>query len=217
MNLAQVTPAKLGRFSSMIEGDNPRPVYDTIIDEVMDCVLAPTLGSILPFWLLAIPRVPTVNFLHWSKITGHSPSEMVAAFLCKHEIASTRVIWFEHGPMELGSPLGCGVDQAHIHIIIDSPFCLAELVGLAVDRSNVTWAEHRDDPYSVIDSHSSYIVLGSSTESFVARNVEVLGSQFIRRVIAELLGTPNDWDYKTNPFVQNAYRTVQSFIPVNRQ
>src|ERR1700694_1921574 len=45
-----------GRFATLLSAEAcVRPVYDQILTEFSDCVVTPTLGSILPFWLLIIP------------------------------------------------------------------------------------------------------------------------------------------------------------------
>lgn len=104
-------PPNIGRFAGLLaEGVCPRPSYDEVLLETHGCAVTPTLGSILRNWLLVIPRSPAINFARWQAATGVQPCDPIQAILAKHGIASNRVIWFEHGPSEGGTDVGCGVD-----------------------------------------------------------------------------------------------------------
>lgn len=48
-------------------------------------------------------------------------------------------------------------------------------------------------------------------QAVVAQNVESVGSQFFRRVIAELIHQPNAWDYRTHPHLDNVRETIRTF------
>src|SRR5215831_5245275 len=123
------------RFATLLaEGPCLRPVYDEILMEANDCVVSPTLGSILPNWLLLVPRVAAVNFARFSATSGVQPSELIRSVLKRWRITEDRAIWFEHGASEVGSTLGCGIDQAHLHLIIDAPFSF-DLFAYEVSKS----------------------------------------------------------------------------------
>jgi hypothetical protein len=58
-----------------------RAAYDQVLLETHDCVVAPTLGSIVPNWLLIVPRRPAVNFRVWQAATRMDPVWLVGEIL----------------------------------------------------------------------------------------------------------------------------------------
>ena len=45
------------RFANILSDACPRPLYDTVLRDTGAMVVTPTLGSIIPNWILAIPRL----------------------------------------------------------------------------------------------------------------------------------------------------------------
>jgi ATP adenylyltransferase len=201
------------RFEALLEGRKCTPtVYDQILMETHGCVVTPTLGSILPNWLLVVPRSPTINFAQWQDIGGAGPSEVVTALLAKHDIDVSRAIWFEHGPPCAGSALGCGVDQAHLHVIIDAPFTFEDFISEAERASAFEWAAGKPTTvHGSIDPDVSYLFAAWTDRAIVAQNVESVGSQFFRRVIANLVRKPGEWNYRSHPHLGNVHVTIRRF------
>src|ERR1700688_4393165 len=97
------------RFRDLLCGQNfERASYNKVLLEAYDCVVAPTLGSIIPNWLLVVPRIPVISFRKWQSITRMDPVWLVGEILAKLEIEAKQVLWFEHGPSGEGSQVGCG-------------------------------------------------------------------------------------------------------------
>jgi ATP adenylyltransferase len=212
-NRRQIPAAKPPRFASIFTATGcPRPLYDEVLFEVDGCVVTPTLGSILPHWLLVIPPQPVANFAQWRMATGTEPHDLVRSVLAKRSIANSRAIWFEHGPAHHGSPLSCGVDHAHLHVIIDAPFTFQEFISATTAAANITWkARSVEAIYSTISAGNSYLIAGTSDCGFFSEHVDSVGSQFFRRIIAALTGQPHSWDYKTHPHIDNIRKTIQAF------
>jgi hypothetical protein len=209
---AGVSP-DIGRFSSLLAaGSCPRPLYDEVLFETHGCVVTPTLGSILPKWLLVIPRKPVINFALWQAACGVSPYAPVQTILAKHGIADNRAIWFEHGPSEAGSSLGCGVDQAHLHIVVDAPFSFQDFISRAMAASQIKWqSTSAYAAHSSVGLEQSYLIAASADRAAVANNVESVGSQFFRRVIADLVQQADAWNYRTHPHFANVRETIRTF------
>jgi hypothetical protein len=108
--------------------------------------------------------------------------------------------------------LGCGVDQAHLHVVIDAPFSFETFISKAKSLSALEWERHAShDPYSVIRPNRSYLLASSNGASCITQQVEGVGSQFFRRVIAHLIAMPEEWDYKSHAHPANVQRTVSAF------
>lgn len=116
------------RFATLL-GDRRRgsEIYDQPLLETDSWVVAPTLGAIVPNWLIALPRHASLNFKSWQQATGHNPAEIVARVCAHLDLSVEQVLWFEHGPRDVGTVVGCGIDYAHLHILFDLDFTLDAL------------------------------------------------------------------------------------------
>ncbi|TPI34075.1 hypothetical protein FJW08_04965 [Mesorhizobium sp. B3-2-1] len=205
------------RFSSLLSAARfPRAAYDQIIFETQECVVCPTLGSILPNWLLVVPRRPVINFAQWQAETGCLVGDVVNTIAREFELRHDRIVWFEHGPSELGSLVGCGVDWAHLHILVDAPFSLSEMVAKSGETQPLDWRFfNASELYEMVDRSKSYLLVGSGNAGHLAQDVEHVGSQFLRRVIAELVGLNDEWNYRTSGHLANVQETLMRFPSKN--
>jgi ATP adenylyltransferase len=195
--------------------DCPKPIYDEILFEVDGCVVTPTLGSIVPNWLLIVPRSRVLNFAQWSVATRQSPLNLIKKVIDRRGPAE-RIVWFEHGPAQSGSVVGCGVDQAHLHVIFDAPFSAADLTTGATENSVLDWfSVSANSAYSNLQGQRSYLVVGSPEIAAYAQDVECVGSQFFRRLIACLSNQEDAWNYRTHPHLANVRETVRSYRTIN--
>jgi ATP adenylyltransferase len=202
-----------GRFAGLFAGTaNERPSYDQPIFETTDCVVVPTLGSILPGWLLVVPCRPAGNFREWSESKHRDATKVIDEVLDGLKVAPERVIWFEHGPSASGSVVGCGIDYAHIHILVDPPFSFDKFVSSVFAASALPWRTSAViEAYRSIDTGSSYFIAGSEHRAVIAEQVESAGSQFFRRVIAQLADKPAQWNYNDYPHLNNVQATISAF------
>jgi hypothetical protein len=132
--------------------------------------------------------------------------------LQKLQVKPERAIWFEHGASENGTPVGCGVDQAHLHVIVDSPFSFSDFASLAIDASDRGWqVAPAEKAYATIPTGSSYLLAGSCEKAILLQDVEGLGPQFFRRIVAHLSQRPDEWNYRQHPHLGNVKKTIQEF------
>jgi len=201
------------RFRELLCGHNhEQAAYNRLLLETHECVVAPTLGSIVPNWLLIVPRLSVVSFRQWQAITCMNPVWLVGEILSELEIEAEQAIWFEHGPSAEGSPVGCGIDHAHLHLLVDAPFSFDQMVSSAAKNSRVEWRRSTSwEAYDSISAESSYLVGGTPVEAVFAEHVESVGSQFYRRVVARLAGKPHQWNYRTHAHLENVRRTISAF------
>jgi ATP adenylyltransferase len=202
-----------GRFATALSvSRSARHPYDEVLLELSGCAVTPTLGSILPYWLLVIPRALALNFVEWRSLTGIEPQRIVADLLAECDIEGDRAIWFEHGASARASAIGCGTDHAHLHVIIDAPFSFDEFVSTARDAARVPWkAQEAVRAHRSIQRDASYLLVASANRALVATGVEVVGSQFFRRIVANLVGRPHEWDYNLHPHIANVRKTLLAF------
>lgn len=196
------------RFGALL-ANAPGALYDQPLLERPDWVMAPTLGAIVPGWLLAIPRQWALNFRDVLLTGGQSACAVLEDVQRELGLSPDEIIWFEHGPATAGTAVGCGLDHAHLHILIRPQFSFSSFVEHARAGAALDWHEVRAvDSYEMLRDGRSYCITGCGSRAVVAQGVETVGSQFFRRVVATLIGAPSRWDYRSEPHTQNVEATV---------
>jgi ATP adenylyltransferase len=105
------------------------------------------------------------------------------------------------------SQIGCGVDQAHLHLVPTEH----QLLGAVLADDSVRWAEvDSADPWAVIRPKAEYYLISDSTQSYVGFPLEPR-SQYFRKKLAALNGTPDEWDYRKWPHYEHIKRTIDGF------
>jgi len=124
------------------------------------------------------------------------------------------VYFFEHGSGAHGSLTGCGVDQAHLHIV-PLPFDLVKVATARVE-AGIIWQSGREKtpPLSALPTQGEYVALWSRRDSraTIGKVIEPV-SQWIRRVIADELGIGAEWNYQTHPQISQVEKTLKLLPP----
>jgi hypothetical protein len=120
-----------------------------------------------------------------------------------------RVFAFEHGSSHQGSVMGCGVDQAHLHLV-PLEFDLVQGV-MSADDDGLRWAPRGKFLLTDLPAKGEYIALWQVNEGHGAvATVQNPVSQWMRRFIGQKLGVGLDWNYRRNPQLENIKRTVEA-------
>lgn len=165
--------------------------YDKPIFETANFAALPSLGGFVEGWTLIVPKHPALN-------VQAVPKEMRGEFrgLARRVRAAVEKIYgeasfFEHGPVEIGSLMGCGTDQAHLHVV---PFVFSEL-----PKADAEWVSVGGEfPFDGPTAESDYLWVAAKGSAHVC-HPETVTSQFFREKIAESLGVTASWDYKLRP------------------
>lgn len=200
------------RFETLLRKDVISSVeYDRPLLAREDWLVAPTLGAIVPNWLLLIPRDPVLTFRAWSALRGQSPQQLLHDLRQHLGLSADEIIWFEHGPRTAGTLIGCGLDHAHIHILIRPGFSFEAFAERARSLSGLEWSKAGDSAYQRLPIGRSYLIAGSGDAAVVALDVETAGSQFFRRVVGTLADADNAWDYRQHPHMDHIGQSIRTF------
>lgn len=202
-----------GRFRSLLQPTCATSPWDTVLAETHDFVLAPTLGSVVPGWVLVIPKRPAISFHEVARSGGPAPHEYLDQAVRLLGL-SEDWMWFEHGPASAGTAVGCGVDYAHIHILAAPPFSFTEF-RTHVETSG-DWVQCvAREAYADLPTETPYYLAGYGNDAIRLVGRE-LGSQFFRKAVAFLSGDADRWDYRAHPFREHALATLDRFgmLPV---
>lgn len=209
-DLAGNPPAIPKRFGWVIQGmsTGPDPVFDEDLGDFPEAAILPTRGALVPEWLLIVPRKP---YLSVAKASFEDRRNFVAiADTVSNKIAdrAAECILFEHGPSSYGSEAGCGVDQAHLHVVGGAQGFMNRVLRETADLS---WSEaDYTDPWRALTPGVDYLVLRDGTRA-LSTPVSNPTSQRLRRAIARALSRGAEWDYRKFPHEANASRTLEMF------
>lgn len=199
------------RFDGILNGTASATCDRTLLDRLA-WVVVPSIGAIIPGWLLVIPKRRALNFRDWIGDGLPEVREIMDELLKHLGLTPEEVIWFEHGPSAAQSVVGCGLDHAHIHVLISPPFSFSAFEAATRNGASLAWKDSDTGvDYSILDHARSYLIAGSGSRIIAATDVEIAGSQFLRRVVASLVGDEGGWDYRRAPHFDNVEATVSSF------
>lgn len=209
-----MTEFELNRFDvARRNSGGQRAIWDEPIYETASFVAVPSLGALVPGWMLVIPRRAVLNTRSLDQFERNELNELVDRMSFEMGACFPGDIFiFEHGSEEVGSPTGCGLDQAHLHLV-PLPFDLME-ASLSFDDVNIQWEEPKSsvDYFSLLPSHGEYVsIWHPGSQTGLSGRMTVSQSQWIRRVIAAELGKATAWDYKSHPNYANLEATVNLF------
>lgn len=222
MNKKHLTPildnyAHPSRFDWVVSGaaSGPDELCDKEIDATEGFSVIPSKGSLVSGWTLIVPKKQSISL----KTLG-APlrrelvdfAEIVEAKLCKL-YAGKVIVKFEHGPCSYNSLTGCGVDQAHLHLVPLNAGIENEIYAKSGD---LNWFEVDNvDPWKTLNSTSDYYLIWIDNKCYVSYPKQIT-SQFFRRIIADFVSKPDEWDYKTNPQYHNVNDTIERFGTIDR-
>jgi ATP adenylyltransferase len=184
------------------------PVLNTVMSgevgrrtlwEGNDWLLLPTIGPLTPGHLMLVPRRHYFSILR-------CPAEVLAEFNAIFENCASRlqllyqkeVLVFEHGMTEGQKNCGACIEHAHLHIAPGpSSFISAatsEFLGWVYRPALIDLIPLiGDSPYMLVGRVKPQSLFG------VRQCRDHVPSQFLRRVFAETLDEPVEWDWRKHP------------------
>jgi ATP adenylyltransferase len=181
------------RFAALFSTVPERAIWDNVVLRLGRFAVSPSRGSIIPMWLLIVPEDEAINFAELESDVSHYA--LISRVAEELSPARTDLIWFEHGANVRGSTVGCGVDHAHLHVILSPKFSIDEFAAAALEASGRDWMRvTAASAYDVLGSQESYYAFGNLETAFVVRGAN-FGSQFFRKLVAALVNRPDEWDY----------------------
>lgn len=181
------------------------------IAESTSFVALPTIGSLVPGWVLIVPKS------HRLALAGQS-SALHREFLSfQDEVAQLvtnefgNVAMFEHGPARPASKVGCGVDHAHLHIVPTDADLLSEAKALfpAICWRQVPNLAAASQCHAAGQSYLYFHQPKYSESQYLAVGTSDLPSQLFRRVIAKTVNRAEQWDWKFFPHTANMEETCR--------
>lgn len=189
-------------------GSREKPAYDIVVAQNEHFVAMPSLGSIVPGWMLLVPRRPMTTLSLMNSDERQSLEALRTEIT--ERLASYRasaIFAFEHGG-HTRSVVSCGVDRAHLHLV-PLDFDLIE----AARKHDLGW-----QPCVSVSALSEDVTSGreylfaESTDAALIGFPKAPTSQWFRRLIAQECGV-EEWDYKTAPKLEQIKATAANMMP----
>jgi ATP adenylyltransferase len=201
------------RFEWVTNGKprGPSDLFDVPVYADRSAVAVPSVGSLVPGWTLVVPRRSAPNFAYLSREDRQALRP--ACLTVRARLAATfagHIYEFEHGASAYGGALGCGVDQAHLHLVPLS-FDLLNASKTLDTAGSFRLAPEDSDPWNRITSGVDYwFIRDTESGEGVVMFPRVAESQALRRLIAANVGT-SEWDYTKRAIPKNAQITRRAF------
>lgn len=188
-------------------------IWNTTVIESQHFIVVPTLGMLVPGWLLIITKE---HYLNMSLVPDDFYPELeeikkAVRLKLKEKFGSTVV--FEHGPGRPGESSGCGIDHAHWHVVPLSFDLLPELETRFPCRRIANTLEIKRG----LNNTNTYIFYENQIEEAYLFLANGLPCQFFRRLIAEKIGKSEHWDWHSESGLSNIISTLKQLqLSTNR-
>lgn len=196
------------RFCRIAAGEAQR-AEDAPVFESPNYVVVPSVGSLVPGWLLVVPRRHQLNFSRLYR----DPEASAMRRAVVGEVSDTfggPVRMFEHGVGFSGSLTGCGVDHAHLHVFPLSSR-LAELVAANPNPAREWTPLLSTRVHSEADG-GEYLLFsddaGADDPACRFSRLDSPESQYFRRLIASAIGLDAQYNYRRYEHPAIASETV---------
>ena len=184
-------------------------IEQTALLESDEFVAWPSLGALVEGWVLAVTKAHHLSMRDLERDARRRFLDFTRATARAVEAGHGPVALVEHGPVECGSPPGCGVDHAHVHVIPWSRPLRPRVTELCPE---IEWRPVPDvaDFAESTDAAAPYLLLSTPGDGMLVGTAPALPSQLVRRAIAAELGDPDGFDWKADPRLDVVRATVDS-------
>lgn len=164
----------------------------------------PTVGALVPGWSLICSNEHSLSLRGFYEDPEFQ--KFAARVISATHAAYRRPVVFEHGAARCASLTGCGVNHGHLHVVPLGGSLLP-----LMSRDNRAWQEVSASELSEIPEDQEYLFYSEQIEAtnpvgYVSL-ISTPSSQYFRRLVADFLGRREEFDYKTHPFLEEAFAT----------
>lgn len=208
---SKIICSKKCRFCDILEGKRNIGMIDNPVLINSQFYTLVSIGGFIEGWSLVIPKEHTYSMrkFYTNTLFINIANEMLKKV---RKIYKKKCIIFEHGANHEGSITACGTNHAHLHILpyekslLDQMFgngiqwvkCgIKDIADIVQDKEYWFYAENVVN----IEEAKGYIHIIKKTES-----------QYFRRLLAEKEGYLQEYDYKSNLFLDKGEATYASLV-----
>ena len=203
------------RFCDIINGHYKYPNVDKPIMDNSDYLAIASIGAIVKGWTLVVPKKHKCSMK--SSYGDDSFNSLMQKLIPLMVLKYGRLVAFEHGSNREGSPTGCGINHAHMHIVPVDISLMDELLD-----TELRWKECYLSEVADISGEDEYLLYADISNDLNWKNhicaVHLLKkpiSQFFRKIISNRVGKEEYFDYKTYPFLYESQKTRENLSEIS--
>lgn len=170
----------------------------TVVAETEHLVAVPSVGPLVLGWLLILPKGHHLNFADAVRMNPCIEQELEKLATDWEDLFGS-LTWFEHGPRDVGSDVGCSIDHAHLHLVPLGELNLIHAARNQLEGLHFKAVRGLGDTRSAVDRGYSYLYVKLSDGTHWLAESNRIPSQSLRRVIATEQGRGEEWDWKQFP------------------
>jgi diadenosine tetraphosphate (Ap4A) HIT family hydrolase len=193
-----------------------------------DFALIPSLGPLTEGHLLLVPKHHEFSFANLSKGALFEAEKLIFTIIQFFRKQAQNTLIFEHGAViQTGcayeerikkAKAGACTDHAHVHIV---PGISASPIIRKMNDIHFHLRKHKlqrlSELYEAVEKEFPYIIIGSSKmKSWVLYVIEEVPTQFMRQMVASMVGL-REWNWYKSPRIDVVQKTIQNMgISLNR-
>lgn len=207
------------KFCEFLENpDRQQNWYDfAVVFQNQYFVAVPSIGCIVPGYLLVIPRRHVLSMAQINNIEMESLIRFTQEInIVLSEIWSTPII-FEHGACNENNEQeiyrnGSCIDHAHWHLVPGQYDFLSQLPS-SINVKSIPSFEY----FVTTDfKREKYLYYQDNAKnSYIIKNQDLVVGQFFRRILAKCANNETEWDYLTYPHLENIRETLDKIKNCN--
>ena len=183
--------------------------YDEVITQSGHFVVVPALGALVEGYVLVVSMLHDTCVAHLSDARLTELQSLLGEVRTIVSQQYGGVIVFEHGPALPLSSGGSCIDHAHLHVVpteirVDSLLAPQLRFVEMGDLSELRRFRRAGRPYVALQTQEGHLYCADATG---------VGSQFMRRLLAQQLGRPDECDYAVFPEYANMRATLRTLVP----
>ncbi len=192
---------------------NPDSVEERTICKYDSGRVIVSLGAYVIGYFLLIP------YMHYTSIASMRERELYQLINTAEQVQKaikcvqqSNCIWFEHGSFVNTRTSPQSVDHCHLHIVpFDRPILPHIDFAKPIKFSSVKEAYK----YLMSAKPDSYIFIKDMNDQcFVIHPATIFPSQFIRRLMCDMLGIADKWDWREFLFNDNINKTLSLYAAI---
>jgi nucleoside 2-deoxyribosyltransferase/diadenosine tetraphosphate (Ap4A) HIT family hydrolase len=187
---------------------------NTVLHSSANFVTIPALGSLIPGYLLMVSRKHIRSIATLSNDELDNLEQELSELLDYLQPISTRWVIFEHGSSRSYTQSNsCCIDHFHLHLLPleeGKSHLLMEYISKDLSSKAVV-NSFKDLPNYLRVNTDSYILIKSTAGFINVFSGSNLPSQYIRRLIANIYGLGDTWNWRTETHSNNIKTTLELF------
>lgn len=208
---SKIICSKKCRFCDILEGKRNIGMIDNPVLINSQFYTLVSIGGFIEGWSLVIPKEHTYSMrkFYTNTLFINIANEMLKKI---RKIYKKKCIIFEHGANHEGSITACGTNHAHLHILPYEKSLLDQMFGNCIQ-----WVKCGIKDIADIVQDKEYwfyaedVVNIEEAKGYI-HIIEKTESQYFRRFLAEKEGYLQEYDYKSNLFLDKGEATYASLV-----